>query len=501
MELTGVSKSYAGNPALQRINMELIAGEVHALVGENGAGKSTLAKIISGGISADEGEIIFNESKYIPRSPAEGQKLGVVAVQQELSLSPYLPVYRNIWLGNQTKNKRVFINNNLLRRLTKELQDEWGTSINAEKWVSDLSLEEQQIVEILKALSLNPRIVILDEPTSALGAENTRWLLNVIARLKEQSRSILFISHRLPEIIELADSITVLKDGQKVDTIKNINVKEEDVVRMMVGRDLEDIFPKKVDLSELNTHPVLLEVENLFARGVFDVSFKLRSGEVIGLAGLEGQGQHELLLTIFGIQNYTNGSIKINGNSTRINNPSRAIDEGISLVPIDRRTEGVVLPLSVGHNLALSTLNRRQKWGWIDKMEENNIISEIIKRLAIKTQNSKTPVGYLSGGNQQKVALGKWLVANPKILILDDPTRGVDIQARKDIYYHIRDLANQGMGIIMSSTDTIELVGICDRVLVMYEGHIFSELIGNEITEERIVGAAVGVNGEKKNVI
>lgn len=390
--LSGISKSYAGNPALQNVDMQLAAGEVHALVGENGAGKSTLVKIISGGLRADDGEIALEGKPFRPHSPQDAQHRGVVAVQQELSLSPYLPVYQNIWLGNRSNASGMFVNSKLLRRRTRELQERYSTSIDPERWVSDLSLEEQQIVEILKALAFDPRVIILDEPTSALGAENTRWLLDLIEDLKKRSCSILFISHRLPEIVELADTVTVLKDGQKVGTVPSTDVTEEQIVRMMVGRDLEDIFPAKPDRSSIDQAPILLDVSGLVARGVRSASFHLHAGEIVGLAGLEGQGQHDLLLSLFGLHTLLRGSISIRGKKAQLSNPSHAIDAGVSLVPVDRRTEGVVLPLSVSQNVAMATLSRRQRWGWIDRAAERRVVDELIERLAVRTQSANTPV-------------------------------------------------------------------------------------------------------------
>jgi ribose transport system ATP-binding protein len=494
LAVTGAGKSYAGNPALAGVDLELAGSQVHALVGENGAGKSTLVKIISGGLAADAGSLALEGRPFRPRSPADAQRRGVVAVHQELSLSPYLPVYQNVLLGRR-EGSGPFLNPGLLRRLAGELQRRYGTSIDPESWVSDLPLEEQQVVEILKALAFDPRVLILDEPTSALGAENTRWLLDLIRELKARGRAILFISHRLPEIMELADTITVLKDGRKVATVERAGTDADEVVRMMVGRELSDIFPPKPDRASLEAKPVLLRVRGLVAERVRRAELEVRAGEVVGLAGLEGQGQHELLLALFGINPVLAGEIEISGRKVSPRSPARAIAAGISLVPVDRRTEGIILPLSVAHNIAMATLDRRQRLGWVDRVAEQRLAADMIGRLAIRTRSPSTPVGDLSGGNQQKVALGKWLAAEPRLLLLDDPTRGVDIQTRRDIYHRIRRLAAQGVGVLLSSTDTIELVGTCDRVLVMYEGRIVSALEGSAITEQNIVSAAVGLAG------
>jgi len=325
MRITGVGKSYAGNPALVDMNMVLSAGTVHALIGENGAGKSTLVKIVSGGLKSDSGDISFEAKAYNPHSPADAQRLGVVAVHQELSLSPYLPVYQNIWLGHDEKRSGAFINLGDLRARTEKLQAEYSTSIDPERWVSDLSLEEQQVVEILKALAYEPRVIILDEPTSALGAENTRWLLDLIERLKKRGSAILFISHRMPEVMELADVLTVLKDGKKVGTVERSKVGPDDVVRMMVGRDLQDIFPEKPDRAEIEKNSTLLEVNGLYAEKVLHVDFEVKAGEIVGLAGLEGQGQHELLLSLFGMHTVLDGEVRLKGRKVTLRSPTRAI--------------------------------------------------------------------------------------------------------------------------------------------------------------------------------
>jgi len=496
LRAAGVSKSYAGNPVLKNIDLELDPGKAHALVGENGAGKSTLVKIMSGGILSYEGKLELEGRPYRPSSPSNAQSLGVVAVQQELSLSPYLPVYQNLWLGKGGVGG-LLSSKAELRRKSQELLDRYGMSMELGRWVGDLSLEEQQLVEILKALAFDPKVVVFDEPTSALGATNTRWLLDLIAGLKRRGRAILLISHRLPEVMELADAITVLKDGGKVATVDRRNVKEEDVVRLMVGRDLSEVFPRKTALDELAARETMLEVRDLRAKGVDDASFSVRSGEVVGLAGLEGQGQHDLLLALFGANAAVSGQIKIAGVESVVRKPSDAIRLGVGLVPVDRRTEGVVLPLSISENIALASLGRRQRWGWVDRRKERDVVLRAISDLGIHATGPAAGLVTLSGGNQQKVVLGKWLATTPRVLLMDDPTRGVDIEARSDIYRQIREIAARGVAILVNSTDTLELVGLCDRVLVMFEGRLARELVGEAITEEAIVGAAVGVNGDR----
>lgn len=493
LEVAGISKAYSGNLAVQEIDLTLRAGRVHVLVGENGAGKSTIAKIISGGIPYDSGFLRYNNKEYRPSSPVAAQQAGIVTVQQELSLSPYLPVYQNLWLGHERLRGGFLVRLSKLRKRTADLCARFHVHLDVNRWASDLSLEEQQVVEILKALAHDPRVILLDEPTSALGAANTRWLLDLIRKLKSQGCAILFISHRMSEVLEIADDITVLKDGRKVKTVERTDITETEIIRMMVGRDLKDIFPAKLPVASLNSAPILLSVDRLHAEGIRGVSLAIRRGEVVGLAGLEGQGQHELLLALFGLKAVHSGTITLSSGGTLAHSPTNSIRKGIGFVPVDRRTEGIILPLSVAENIALSTLERRSRWGWVKAKMEQALIQDTIRDLAIRTPGPNTPVEYLSGGNQQKVALAKWLVAHPRVLLLDDPTRGVDIETRRDIYYRIRELGSTGVGILLNSTDTIELVGMCDRVLVMYEGDIVCTLVGPEITEEGIVSAAVGL--------
>ena len=495
LRVAGVSKSYVGNPVLKNVDLGLAPGTAHALVGENGAGKSTLVKIISGGILSYEGKLELEGRPYRPSSPSNAQSLGVVAVQQELSLSPYLPVYQNIWLGKRIVGG-LFSGKAELRRKSEELFDRYGISMDLGRWVGDLTLEEQQLVEILKALAFDPKVVIFDEPTSALGAAHTRWLLDLITGLKRRGRAVLLISHRLPEVMELADAITVLKDGAKIATVDRADVKEADVVRLMVGRELTEVFPPKLSDDELAKRRVLLEVSNLSAKGVDGVSFSVRAGEVVGLGGLEGQGQHDLLLALFGVNARVSGDVRIAGAESAVNKPSQAIRRGIGLIPVDRRTEGVILPLSIAENVALASLGGRQRWGWIDRAKERNVVQRTILDLGVHSTGPAAAVITLSGGNQQKVVFGKWLATHPRVLLMDDPTRGVDIETRRDIYRKIREIATSGVAILVNSTDTLELMGLCDRVLVMFEGRVATELTGEAITEEAIVGAAVGIKGE-----
>lgn len=498
----GLTKLYSGVPALNGVDFSLYPGEVHALLGENGAGKTTLVKLLSGILQPNRGSMTLSKSPLRLRGPRDALQHGISTVHQELSCAPYLPVFQNLWLGHEPTYGSGLVSFTRLRALSAKLCAEYGVDIDLDRWVGDLPLAEQQTVEIIKALSWSPRVLILDEPTSALTAQRTSWLLDLVRRLKETGMAVLFISHRLAEVMQLADRITVLKDGALVGTRKRSEVNEADLVNMMVGRELADIFPPKPDPLILRGAPQLLKV-NGFSCGrlLRDVGFNLRQGEILGVAGLEGQGQHELMLALFGMLPLERGRLTLRGREIAVRNPGRAIKSGLSLVPADRRIEGLVMPLSIRENLALPTLPRRSRFGFVARRHEDSVTKRAARDLAIKADRLDAPVRTLSGGNQQKVVLGKWLLSDPSVLLLDDPTRGVDVETRREIYHRLRQLAASGKGILLRSTDTMELIGLCDTVLVMYEGAVVAVLQGTEITEENIVGNAMGLNHKERDAL
>ncbi|MBE3574467.1 MAG: sugar ABC transporter ATP-binding protein [Firmicutes bacterium] len=493
MEALGITKSYNGVPALRNVDFSVRAGEVHALLGENGAGKSTLIKILSGVTLPDGGKLRLGGHSLRLRTPLDALSSGIATVHQELSLVPHLSAAQNMWLGHEPGRRLGLINFRSVRQAAAEICQRYGVSLNLDAWIGDLPLAEQQVVEILKALAWNPQVLILDEPTSALTAQYADWLLGLLRSLAQAGVAIVFISHRLAEVMEVADRITVLKDGSLIGSVLRSEVHEGDLVRMMVGRELKDIFPAKADPRQIDSAPVILRAVGLRSgRALRDVSFELRRGEIMGIAGLEGQGQHELMLALFGTLPLDSGDLFLAGDQIAVHNPRQAIRHKIALVPVDRRTEGLVMPLSVQQNLSLPTLRERSRWGLVQGEKEKHDMVGMASNLAIRARGLGAPVRTLSGGNQQKVVLGKWLLLHPSVLLLDDPTRGVDVETRRELYHRIRSLAEQGTAVLVRSTDTMELVGLCDSVLVMYEGAVVTRLTGEQITEANIVASAVG---------
>ena len=486
-----ISKAYNGAPALQRTDFSLLKGEVHALLGENGAGKTTLVKILSGVVTPDAGQIELEGKLFKSSNPLHASQSGIGTVHQELSTIPYLPVYQNIWLGHEPRGPFGTFNFGRLRELAADLCESFGISIPLDAWVGELPLAEQQIVEILKALSWRPKVLILDEPTSALTAEHTKWLLKIMRTLAGQGIAILFISHRLKEVMNVTDRVTVLKDGSVVGTKAGKNLNQPDIIRMMVGRELQDIFPPK-QVTSVKGKSVLSVSGLSSGRTLCDINFDLKEGEILGIYGLEGQGQHELLLAMYGAFPIDQGSISLANRDVKIRNPRSAIKRGVALVPVDRRTEGLIMPLSVRENLSLPTLRQRTRFGFIDRQKETEDSRKIVNEFTIKAPHLSVPVRTLSGGNQQKVVVGKFLLAGPSVLLFDDPTRGVDVETRRELYYKIRKLAAGGTAILFRSTDLMELIGLCDTVLVMYEGAVIARYTAAEITETNIVAAAVG---------
>jgi ribose transport system ATP-binding protein len=488
-----ICKAYNGVPALQSVDFSLQKGEVHALLGENGAGKSTLIKILSGIVSYDSGEIEFDGEQFKPRNPFHASQSGIATVHQEFSSSPYLPVYQNIWLGHEPKGPLGTLNFTRLRELAAELCNKYDIHLNLDAWVGELPLAEQQIVEILKALSWQPKVLILDEPTSALTVEYTKWLLNVMRQLVQQGTGIIFISHRLKEIVDVTDRITVLKDGLLVGITDDKDYSEQKIIQMMVGRELQNIFPPKQAIEGEQEREPVLSVSGLTSgRFLREIDFNLKRGEILGIYGLEGQGQHELMMAMYGAFPIDKGQISLSGQEVKIRNPRMAIKNGVALIPVDRRTEGLVMPLSIRENLSLPTLRKRTCGGVINLHKENEDTQRMVDEFTIKAPHKNVPVQSLSGGNQQKVVMGKFMLANPSVLLYDDPTRGVDVETRRELYYKIRKLAAEGTAILFRSTDLMELIGLCDTVLVMHEGGIIARYTGAEITETNIVGAAVG---------
>jgi ribose transport system ATP-binding protein len=497
VEAIEITKYYAGVTALDKANFSCQAGSIHALIGENGAGKSTLIKILTGVVTPDAGVLKIDGQTVTLDSPMKAGQLEIVPVFQELSLLPHLTVAENIFITNPPRNRLGLIDRRALNRQTEQLFDSFGFHhLDPEALLSELPLAQRQMVEIAKALSRQPRLLILDEGTSALTIREVKLVFQVMERMRQQNRSVIFISHRMAEIEEIADTITIFRDGQDVGVFPAGAVSHDELVQRMIGRKLEQVFPEK-SLRPPEQKP-LLEVKDLgWEHVLHNINFSLGQGEILGFGGLEGQGQGELLFALFGVLRNLQGSIYIEGKPTQINSPAAAAQAGIGLafIPEDRKTEGLLLPMSVGDNITIATLDRRtHRLGLVDERREKSAIQRMIDQLKIKAASTRSPVRNLSGGNQQKVVIAKWLLTQARILLLYDLTRGIDVGTKQELYQLMRTLADEGAAILFFSTELAELVGMCDRVLVLYEGQIQRELKGPEITEENLVAAALGLN-------
>ena len=490
LEMKGISKSFPGVKVLEQVDFTLHRGEVHALMGENGAGKSTLMKILGGIHTKDSGSITVNGNVYDIASPSMAQNLGIVIIHQELNMVPHLTVMENIFLGREfTYGKSKLINWRRMRQEAHRYLSQLGLNIDPDTLVNELSVGQQQMVEIAKALSMKAEILVLDEPTAALTDREIEALFLVIASLKEKGVGMIYISHRMEEIFRICDQVTVMRDGHYIGTEYIANSTMDHLVKMMVGREIKDRFPKvKVTLGEEK-----LTVSGLTQKGkLHDISLSVRAGEIVGIAGLMGAGRTELAKALFGVTPIDRGTISINGKPVSIHKPIDAIHAGIGLITEDRKDEGLLLPLSVNDNLALPNLKILSSFGFMNRSKERELSDSMIKKLLIKTPNSEQKVGSLSGGNQQKVVIGKWLATNPQVLILDEPTRGVDIGAKKEIYDLMNELVLQGVAILMISSELPEVLGMSDRILVMHEGKISGEFTQEDASQEKIMLSATG---------
>jgi ribose transport system ATP-binding protein len=489
--LRGIRKAFPGVVALDGVDFELAAGEVHVLLGENGAGKSTLMKIISGAVARDAGDIEINGQPAAINGPREAQALGVGIIYQEFNLIPHLTAGENILLGREPALAPGVINQRKLMRIAQEQLDALGVAIDARAIVSRLSVAQQQMVEVAKALSLDARVLIMDEPTSALTAQEIHELFAAIRRLKARGVAIVYISHRMEELFAIGDRVTVLRDGRYVGTRRIGETKMAELVRMMVGRDLKDQFPKQ----RATVGDEVLRVERLQRNGVLhDISFALRRGEVVGLAGLMGSGRTELARAIFGADAIDGGKVFVRGEQKAITSPRTAIDLGLGLLTEDRKQQGLVLVLSVRENVCLPSVGRWSRAGVVQTQREADATEQRIRELRIKTPSALQRVVNLSGGNQQKVVLAKWLCTDADILIFDEPTRGIDVGAKVEIYQLMNQLAARGAAILMISSELPEILGMSDRILVMHAGRITGEFAASDATQEKLLAAALGNN-------
>ena len=490
LRATEISKAYAGVQALKSASFELQAGEVHALVGENGAGKSTLIKIITGAVEADSGQLELNGQRIAHNSPRLAKSLGVAAIYQQPALFPELSVAENIALGLEKTGLSGRIDWSERKRRAAELLARIGAKIDTEIDAGELTMPQQQLVEIARSLGAEAKVLILDEPTASLSEEDTQNLFNVIRQLRLQGVGMIYISHRLEELPLIADRVTVLRDGQTIETRLMSKTDRRELIHLMVGRELSAVFPKK----EAQPGDVVLELRGLGCRetGVKNVSFAVRAGEIVGLAGLVGAGRTELARAIFGISPADEGEILLRGELVRINSPADAIKRGIAYVPEDRRRHGVVLDLAISANITLASLDKISSYGALDTSREKETAADYTRRLGIKTPTIFAPVATLSGGNQQKVALSRWLVTRPSVLILDEPTQGIDVGAKAEIHALMTELAGQGVAILMISSELPEILGMSDRVVVLDAGQVVKVLERGEATPQKIMVLALG---------
>ena len=494
--MEGVTKRYGGVVALDHAELTVTAGRIHAILGENGAGKSTLIKIMSGVVEPDEGRMALEGREVRFANPAAANAAGIVCIFQELSLIPQLTVADNIAISHPPKRFGL-IDRAAQRRMAEEALARAGApDIHPRALVKDLPLSRRQMVEIAKALALKPRVLILDEATSALTSADVARVFEVLKRLRQEGLALLYISHRMHEIAELADECTVFRNGQNVATYEAGSKTDNQVVEMMIGREFSHAFPPKPPAGGVALRTPALEARGLSWSGrLRDISLAVRPGEVVGLGGLDGQGQRELLLALFGVLRGLTGSLLVDGKPVSVTSPTAARAEaiGMALIPEDRKTEGLMLPMSVRDNLSFAVLDRIAHGGIIDRAAETRLIDDVIKLLGIRTAGTGIAVAALSGGNQQKVVIAKWLMRKPRIILLNDPTRGIDVGTKQEIYQLLRNLADAGAAILFYSTDYDELIGCCDRVLVLYDGGIRRELVGDEITEHALIASALNI--------
>ena len=490
LEVTGVTKRFPGVTALRQVGLSLAQGEVLALIGENGAGKSTLMKILAGVQEPDEGTIQVDGNAVRLDSVVAAQNHGIALIHQELNLSDNLDVGANIFLGREPR-KRGLIDKAKIRQDSVEILKRVGLNVSPDTIVEHLPIGQQQLVEIARALSINARVLIMDEPTSSLSQHETERLFEVVKDLRSRGVSVIYISHRLGEVQELADRVTVFRDGENAGDLTREEISHDRMVQLMVGRDISQFYARKPH----EPGEVALEVKELEtpAHLGHKLSFSVRSGEIVGVAGLVGAGRTEMLHVVFGVDPAVSGTIEVGGKPVQLTSPLDAIRSGIALAPEDRKQQGIVLEMAVRQNIGLAGLRQhKRKAGFLNNQQEAVDTEEMIRRLRIKTPSERQIVQYLSGGNQQKVVLGKWLAMKPKVLLLDEPTRGIDIGAKQEIYSLMEELAEQGVAILFVSSEMEEILGMSDRTLVMHEGSITGELSRDELSEEAVMQLATG---------
>ncbi|GAA0484721.1 sugar ABC transporter ATP-binding protein [Alkalibacterium indicireducens] len=491
VEMKGITKAFGENKVLKGVDFSLHSGEVHALMGENGAGKSTLMNILTGLHKKDSGEVLINNEERVYANPKEAEENGVSFIHQEMITWPDMTVLENMFMGKEIRNKLGWVQRREMEKKAESVFSELGIDISFDRTMKTLSVGQQQLIEIAKTLLNDAEVIIMDEPTAALTDREIRTLFKIIRQLQKKGVALVYISHRMEEIFEISDRVTVMRDGVSISTKATKDTSYDEIVRHMVGRDLEDYYPE-MDNSQ---GEAVLEVRNLTHHPDYeDISFTLHSGEILGFSGLMGAGRTEIMRGIFGIDKIDSGDIYLDGEKIDIRTPNDAVKRGMGFLTEDRKSEGLILDFSVRDNVSMTAFEEFSKGGWINKKEEEEFVDLLIKRLTVKTAHMELPVGALSGGNQQKVVLAKWIGAGSRVLILDEPTRGVDVGAKREIYNLMKELAERGVGIIMVSSDLPEVIGVSNRVLVIHEGTISGELKREELSEERIMTLAVTPN-------
>jgi ABC-type sugar transport system ATPase subunit len=486
-----LSKTYGATVAALDVDISLYSGKVHALVGENGAGKSTVIRILTGLVHPNSGEIIYDNQLIDLHSPHQARDLGIVAVHQELTLVDNLSIAQNIWLGHEPLTRFGTVSKKLIHDWAIEMITAIGLSLDARLPVSKLSLADKQLVEIVKALSSHPRLLILDEATSALGEKEVDLLHTVVRDLVNKGSAVLFVSHRMNEIFQFCDTCSVMKDGKIVYKDEIVNMDEHLIIEKMTGRELNKSYPTK-NTSIKRLKPLLSLKDISTSKGLNGINLELYSGEILGIGGLQGHGQIELLNAIYGLDAKEEGIVFLEDLPVNIHNPYQALKNGIALVPQDRKTEGLFIDRSVEENFIACAFRKCMKFGVLQKHHSRRLIDTGVEKMSIKISSTKQLVRTLSGGNQQKIAIGRWLNLDLKILLLIEPTRGIDIGTKFEIYRILRSLADSGVGILITTNEMVELVGLCDRVLVMFEKRIVQELIGPMITEKNIAYSSFG---------
>jgi len=490
LQMKNISKAFPGVQALERVTFEVDCPEIHALVGENGAGKTTLMKILTGALHQDEGEIVLQGARAAIHAPSDAQALGISMIHQELSLIPYLTVGQNIYLGREPGSRILgMIDWTALYDRAQQWLDRLSLDVEARAEVQDLSIAQQQMVEVAKALSLDADLIVMDEPTSALTERETHVLFDVMHSLREEGVSLIFISHRLGEVFEVADRVTVLRDGQLIGTRPVAETDEDEIVRMMVGRELGEMYPQ----AKGERQDVVVEAINLSdGDELHGVDLTLHRGEILGVAGLVGAGRTALAETLFGVRRAVTGEVRLNGERVKISSPGEAIKRGMALVPEDRKQQGLFMNMTVRENIVISALDMVTRWGFVNASRARELAGRFVERLDIRTPSLRQRARNLSGGNQQKMIIARWLTLKPEVLILDEPTRGIDVGAKAEIHALMNQLAQDGVGVLMVSSELPEIMGVSDRVLVMREGRVAGTFMRDEATQDDIMRAATG---------